>query len=171
VLGLPTVLFFNHGILDEYDFWVGTVAIFFFALVESVLFAWVFGIDKGWDELHQGADIRIPSIYKFIIKYITPTFLLIIFMSSLFKPEGGDVAAALSNISNGWTLDNSSIVKQLFNASLKQELAAATDEVTKSSIETKLMLVNSFRALLLVAFAGISYMVFVAYKKRKGIIM
>jgi pilus assembly protein TadC len=28
--------------------------------------------------VHRGADMRVPKIYKFIIKYITPLFLLFI---------------------------------------------------------------------------------------------
>jgi hypothetical protein len=38
----------------------------------------VFGIDKAWEEIHHGADLNVPRVYKFIIKYITPLFLLII---------------------------------------------------------------------------------------------
>lgn len=49
-----------------------------FATIETVLFSWVFGMDKAWEEVHRGADMVIPSIYKFIIKYITPLFLFII---------------------------------------------------------------------------------------------
>ncbi|MEP0712804.1 MAG: hypothetical protein ABJC55_12845 [Algoriphagus sp.] len=43
-----------------------------FAFIETILFAWVFGINKGWDELTRGADIRIPKVFKFIIQFITP---------------------------------------------------------------------------------------------------
>jgi SNF family Na+-dependent transporter len=46
VLGLPTVLFFQEGVLDEYDYWAGSVALVFFALVETILFSWVFGVKK-----------------------------------------------------------------------------------------------------------------------------
>jgi hypothetical protein len=42
-----------------------------------VLFVWVLGPTRMWEELHDGAAIRIPAIYKFIITFITPTFLII----------------------------------------------------------------------------------------------
>jgi hypothetical protein len=45
------------------------------------LFGWVFGIDRAWTELHAGSDIRIPPVYRFIIKYITPLMLLTILAS------------------------------------------------------------------------------------------
>ncbi len=53
-------------------------ALVLFATVEVILFAWVFGMDKAWTEMHVGSDITIPRIYRFIIKYITPAFLLLI---------------------------------------------------------------------------------------------
>ncbi|MBP7050487.1 MAG: sodium-dependent transporter [Phycisphaerae bacterium] len=82
------VIFFNgQGVLDEMDFWGGTFCVVVFALVEVVLFAWVFGMDKAWGELHSGSDIRIPQVYRFIIKYITPLFLILI-LGSYFIQQG-----------------------------------------------------------------------------------
>ncbi len=72
------IFMLRHGVLDELDFWGGTFFLVLFATIEVILFAWVFGIDKAWDEMHRGADLRVPKIYKFIIKYVTPLFLLII---------------------------------------------------------------------------------------------
>jgi SNF family Na+-dependent transporter len=83
VLGLPTVLFFNQGVFDEYDYWAGTVSLVVFALIEIILFSWVFGIDKGWREINLGSDIKVPLAYKFIIKYITPLILSVVFFGSL----------------------------------------------------------------------------------------
>ena len=83
VLGLPTVLFFNQGVFDEYDYWAGTVSLVVFALIEIILFSWIFGIDKGWREINLGSDIKVPLAYKFIIKYITPIILSVVFFGSL----------------------------------------------------------------------------------------
>ncbi len=101
VLGLPTVLYFNEGVFDEYDYWAGTVSLVVFALVEVILFAWVFGMEKGWNEINDGADIRIPRVYRFIIKYVTPVILGAVFFGSLpeiysklTSPVNGYVAAA-----------------------------------------------------------------------------
>ena len=49
-----------------------------FATIETVLFGWVFGMEKAWDEIHKGADMRVPRAYKFIIRYITPLLLFFI---------------------------------------------------------------------------------------------
>jgi hypothetical protein len=78
VLGLAHVVFYQQGFLDEWDYWAGTFGLVIFAAVEIVLFSYVFGINRGWDELHRGADLRIPGIYKPIMKWVTPLFLFIL---------------------------------------------------------------------------------------------
>jgi hypothetical protein len=65
-------------VVDELDFWGGTFFLVVFATIETVLFVWVFGMDRAWEEMHQGAEMTIPKVYKFIIKYITPLFLFFI---------------------------------------------------------------------------------------------
>jgi len=72
------VLLLNKGVVDELDFWGGTFALVLFGTIEAILFSWVFGMDKAWEEMHTGADIRLPRIYRFIIRYVTPVFLLCI---------------------------------------------------------------------------------------------
>jgi neurotransmitter:Na+ symporter, NSS family len=78
VLGIPCVL--SQDAFNEFDYWAGTVALVIFALVEIILFAWVFGMEKGWTEINRGADINVPIVFKYIIKYISPVFLLIVFI-------------------------------------------------------------------------------------------
>jgi len=78
VLCQPAIFFLKNGVVDELDFWGGTFFLVLFATIETILFAWVFGMEKAWDEIHRGADMRVPRIYKFIIKYITPLFLFTI---------------------------------------------------------------------------------------------
>ncbi len=78
ILCQPAIFFLSKGVVDELDFWGGTFFLVLFATIETILFAWVFGMDNAWDEIHKGADMRVPRIYKFIIKYITPLFLFFI---------------------------------------------------------------------------------------------
>ncbi len=168
VLGLPTVFFFNYGVFDEYDYWAGTVSLVVFALAESILFAWIFGIDKGWKEINEGGDIKVPGIYKFIIKFITPVLLLFVFLGSLITPKGNDWLGAKDNLlsGNGWVLDNSSLIKQVTNAGLKEQIAAATDTAQIAALEEKLFYITGARILLLLVFTGIAVLVYLAYQKR-----
>jgi SNF family Na+-dependent transporter len=85
ILCQPAIFFLHRGVVDELDFWGGTFFLVVFATVETILFAWVFGMERAWEEIHHGADMRIPRIYKFIIKYITPSFLFIILGFWLYK--------------------------------------------------------------------------------------
>jgi hypothetical protein len=78
ILCQPAIFFLSRGVVDELDFWGGTFFLVVFATIETLLFVWVFGMNRAWEEIHQGADMRIPKVYKFIIKYITPMFLFII---------------------------------------------------------------------------------------------
>ncbi|OFX18832.1 MAG: sodium:calcium symporter [Bacteroidetes bacterium GWA2_31_9] len=168
ILGLPTVLFFNQGVFDEYDYWTGTFSLFVFAMAETILFAWFFGITKGWAEITRGADIRVSIIFKYVIRYITPVLLIFVFIGALISPENSDWSGAFSSLfsGNGWPLENGSILKQLTNASLNEQIQNAVDSVTRDELITKKWLINGARALLLSVFLGISYLVYIAHKKR-----
>ncbi|MDD5449924.1 MAG: sodium-dependent transporter [Candidatus Omnitrophica bacterium] len=83
----PVIFLLGRGIVNELDFWGGTFCLVLFALIETILFGWFFGIEKAWKEMHKGADIKIPGVYKFIIKYITPLFLFFI-LGFWFYQEG-----------------------------------------------------------------------------------
>ena len=61
------------------DDWVGTFLIFVLAMVQIICFSWVFGIDRGIKEAHAGATIHIPVFYRWIMKYVTPTYLVVVF--------------------------------------------------------------------------------------------
>ena len=143
LLGLPTVLFFNYGVFDEYDYWAGTVSLVVFALIEIILFAWVFGMDRGWKEITSGADIKVPIIFKYIIKFVTPVFLGYVFISSL--PD---------------------IWSKIKNVEIYEQIKVATDPLIIEQLETQLMYVNISRIGLLLVWLGIAYLVYIAYKKR-----
>jgi len=80
-LGSAFVVYFSQSVkaLDTMDFWVGTFLIFVLSTIQIIIFGWILGIEKGFALAHQGAAVRIPRIFKFIMKYVSPLFLLIIF--------------------------------------------------------------------------------------------
>jgi SNF family Na+-dependent transporter len=81
LVGSFLVMYYSQGgvFWSTIDEWVGTFLIFVLGMVQIILFSWVWGIDKGFEEAHHGAHIRIPGFYRFIMKYVTPTYLLVIF--------------------------------------------------------------------------------------------
>lgn len=82
LLGSTFVVYFSAGAkaLDTIDFWAGTFLIFILATIEIIVFSWVVGLKRGLQWAHEGAAIRIPSIFAFIMRWISPVFLLVIFV-------------------------------------------------------------------------------------------
>lgn len=104
-MGAAFILYFSKGLtaLDTVDFWVGTMLIFVLATIEVILFSWVFGVERGYKEAMRGADLKIPKVWKFVIKYISPTYLLVIFVLWCADPD---------NLSKYWgTLTQNPVAK------------------------------------------------------------
>jgi neurotransmitter:Na+ symporter, NSS family len=83
MIGSFLVMYYSEGGIfwSTIDDWVGTFLIFILAMIQIIFFAWVFGIERGWREAHQGAQIRIPGIYKVVMKYIAPVYLIVVFVA------------------------------------------------------------------------------------------
>lgn len=169
LMGLPCVFFFQQGVFDEYDYWAGTVSLVIFALLETIVFSWIFGINKGWREINEGSDITVPSVYKFIIKYITPAMLLLVFLGSLFTPLGNDWLGSINSLlaGEGWPLDNSSIIKQLTQSGLKEQIRLATDAASIAALEDKIFYSNLARLQLVVLFLTIVLIIYISFRKRR----
>jgi SNF family Na+-dependent transporter len=77
LIGNAYVMWFSKDltVLGTIDDWVGTFFIVVLALVQAIVFGWVFGIRRGIEEAHHGAQMRIPVVFQFIIKYVSPLFL------------------------------------------------------------------------------------------------
>jgi SNF family Na+-dependent transporter len=165
ILALPTIFFFQIGVFNEYDYWTGTVSLVIFATAEVILFSWIFGMDKGWREITRGSDIRVPLIYKFNIKWVTPVFILAIFISAMIKPLNGELTdwqLAFNQlfVHGTWPWANDSIVAQVFH--LHEKIIWF-----KQGAPTAMFFKDMSRLLLLSTFAGLSLMVHRASNKRK----
>lgn len=169
-LGLPCILFYQYGFFDQYDYWAGTVSLVVFALAETILFSWVFGINAGWKEINMGADMKIPVFFKWVIKYVTPALLVAVFLGALITPVGNLWVEALSALlrGEGWPLDHNSLVMQISNTKLLEELASSTDSETVDFLRKQIFYTNMSRLVLLTLFLFISLLVFIAHRKRKN---
>ncbi|MFH1760789.1 MAG: sodium-dependent transporter [bacterium] len=79
----------NLAALDIMDFWAGTAFIFIMATLMVIFFGWFFGAEKGVREVNRGAAIKVPAIFAFILKYVTPLYLITIFLLWI-KTSAGD---------------------------------------------------------------------------------
>jgi len=81
IVGSFLVMYYSFGGIfwSTIDDWVGTFLIFILAMIQIIAFSWVFGIKRGLAEAHQGAHLRIGPFYAFIMKYVAPLYLLVVF--------------------------------------------------------------------------------------------
>jgi NSS family neurotransmitter:Na+ symporter len=95
-IGAVLTLWFTQGgsYWSTLDFWVGTFFIFIMAGIQIIYFSWVFGIDRGWKELHAGASIRIPPVFKFVMKYVAPVYLIVVFVGFCVQNLSASVQSA-----------------------------------------------------------------------------
>jgi SNF family Na+-dependent transporter len=81
LLGTAFITWYSKGLtaLDTVDFWMANFFIFIFATLQTVIFGWVVGKTRGYEELSSGAEIRVPRWIMFVIRYISPVYLIGIF--------------------------------------------------------------------------------------------
>ena len=82
LVGTTFVVFFSHNLkaLDMMDFWVGNVLIYLLATVTITAFAWGIGAEKGVAEAERGSLMRVPRVFLFIMRYVSPLYLVLIFV-------------------------------------------------------------------------------------------
>lgn len=161
-LGFVCVWLYPGGSFDEFDYWTGTFSLVVFALAEVFIFAFIFGIDRGWAEITRGADMRVPRIFRLIIRYVTPAFILVIFVGSLIQPEGrwADAFRTLAG-GDGWPLSHESVIGRILHVG---EDARWFDQ---SGRATRVLVVDMTRLLLTLVFIGCACLVWQAWR-RKG---
>lgn len=162
VLALWCIVLYGQGAFTEFDDWSGTFALVAFALVEVVAFSWAFGIENGWSEITRGSEIRVPMAFKFAIRYVTPVFLLAVFLGSLIAPLGGDWMAAFARLfaGEGWPLDGGSIVGKILH------IGYTDTRWFIGETPTSLFFVDLTRILLTSVFVAIVAAIWYAWRKR-----
>ena len=161
LLGGLVVVLYPGGTFDEFDFWTGTFSLIVFALAEVLIFGWIFGIDRGWAELNKGADLRLPSFYKYVIKYVTPLFILIVLLGALVKPSAGWGEAASQLLSTGsWPFAADSVLGKLLHVGETGGYFDASGKITPMFVK------DLTRVILLTVFAMIAALVWRAFRGR-----
>ena len=107
-VGTGFVAWFTQDLkaLDTLDFWGGTFLIFMLATFQIIVFGWVWGIDRGFEEMNHGATFPVPRIFRPIIRWVCPVFLLSIFALWLLKEVFGfDLATFQSGAVSSYVTD------------------------------------------------------------------
>jgi len=169
-LSLPVAMMHSSSFFEEFDFWAGTFCLVVMAVGEAVLFTWVFGVDRGWAEMMRGADLKVPRLFYWIMKYITPTFLIVILTASVFKPAAGWDAYLTAPFSKTappaweWAADG------MIGRILHNDIPVAKDATPKQVRFNQDLRVarTADRLVMLAAFLGFAFLVRTAWKRRKA---
>ena len=110
LVGTLFVTYFSGGFaaLDAIDFWVGTFAIFVLATIQTILFGWKMGA-SGLAELDRGAALRVPRFLPWLLRTLSPAYLIAIFLfwawqsvpsrvADLVKSKPGEVNVPLVSL-------------------------------------------------------------------------
>ena len=76
-IGAGLIMYFSENVqaLDFTDFWCEFMMILA-ALGQVTIFGWVLGAARGVEETNRGADFKLPRFMPYVIRYVTPAFLL-----------------------------------------------------------------------------------------------
>jgi len=93
-IGSLLVVYFSKNLLalDTMDFWIGTVCIFVLATIQVITVGWIFGIQRAKEEVKRGAALTVPPIFWWIIKYVSPAYLIAIFVFWCYKNVPAKIA-------------------------------------------------------------------------------
>lgn len=161
-LGLVAVFLYPSGGFDELDFWTGTVALVVFAFAELMIVLHVFGIDRFWDEITRGAELELPRGLRFVLRFVTPTFLGAVLVAASVRPAADDWGGAVRSLANGdgWPLDAGSILGRLFHVGATDGWFDAAGDPTRRLVE------DGTRGLLLALLLALGLLVRVAWKRK-----
>ncbi len=150
ILGLLTFLGVNGVIFapgttaqDTIDKYAAELGIPLLALFEVLVFIFILKIPNAIREAGHGADMRLPRIFGFAIKYITPLFLVIIigwWFKGTFSAEENFVTqtkeAVVAALPEDYDVDLSSIEKRRdVIPFLQQELQQEMPQESKTQLQ------------------------------------
>ena len=93
LIGASPIAYFTKRALalDYTDFWCNLMMIIA-ATCQIIFFGWVLGAARGVKEMNRGADFHVPRFMPFVIRYITPTFLVVILIAWSYSNLPGYLA-------------------------------------------------------------------------------
>ncbi len=74
ILTLPVI--YIAGYMDQLNNWI-SFQLTLLGLFDIIVAVWLFKPSNFWKELHKGAYVRVPTVYKWITIIVAPIFLMI----------------------------------------------------------------------------------------------
>ncbi|MHC4066302.1 MAG: hypothetical protein ACYSUI_17635, partial [Planctomycetota bacterium] len=93
IIGAVPIMYYSKNALalDYTDFWCN-VCMILAATGTVIVFGWVVGAERGVKEMNRGADFAVPRFMPFVVRYITPTFLVVILIAWTATNAGDYIA-------------------------------------------------------------------------------
>ncbi|MHC4092062.1 MAG: SLC5/6 family protein, partial [Planctomycetota bacterium] len=93
IIGVVPIMYYSKNALalDYTDFWCN-VCMILAATGTVIVFGWVVGAERGVKEMNRGADFAVPRFMPFVVRYITPTFLVVILIAWTATNAGDYIA-------------------------------------------------------------------------------
>ena len=91
LIGTGYILYFSKGskALGTLDFWAGEFLIVVLALIQAIFYGWILGIKKGKEEIDRGAQLRVPGFVQYLLKFVTPLFLIVLLVANFIPMKSG----------------------------------------------------------------------------------
>jgi hypothetical protein len=117
----------------------------------------------------RGAELQIPHVYYYVMGYITPVFLIVIFVGYVFQPKAGwdGYAHAMTQGTElpPWEWSPDGMIGKLLNKDVQAK--PEDTEARKGFLEKVRFWRIISRLAMLGAFVAYCSMVFIAWKKRR----
>lgn len=169
-LAIPVAIFSQASFFEEFDYWAGTFCLVVMAVGESILFSWVFGTEKGWAEMMRGADLKVPRFFYYIMRYVTPTLLIVILLASMFEPKAGWdgywTAITSGKSLPAWEWASGSMVGKILHYDLPLAPDASTKQIAFNGNLRTLRTID--RVMMVASFVGLCLLVAIAWKRRSA---
>ncbi|MBQ7187947.1 MAG: sodium-dependent transporter [Kiritimatiellae bacterium] len=83
VFAVAHLAIFGDGVVDVMDFWFSEFGLPMFGLIEALVFVFIFGKTRGWEEMTRNSAIRLPRFFRPIVFGVMPLFLATILITWL----------------------------------------------------------------------------------------
>ncbi|MEM0014352.1 MAG: sodium-dependent transporter [Zestosphaera sp.] len=93
LLGLPVALDPTLTYFDELDTWVGSYVLVVLGFFDVLVAVYLFKPSNLWKELHEGALMKVPTIFKYVLMTLTPIYILILLVGTTYDYYVGGVFA------------------------------------------------------------------------------
>ena len=82
LLGLPVALDPTLTYFGELNNWVGSYLLVLLGLFDVIVAVWLFKPNNLWKELHEGALIKVPTFFKYVLMTLTPLYIIILLVGT-----------------------------------------------------------------------------------------